>query len=149
MKRLFIIVFFLLIGLSSYGQSNRGSYLLNKRGMYILGHFLPGIEQTFTEKRTALGCTLTTGAIAFGGYAIYEQSRIHNYKIKLDGDPYNSLFYEEKISKATKARNIALIGLGTVELINIITLWTGYNSPIQLAYYPNYDAYGFTYAYIF
>ena len=145
MKKYLIILILFIAGAQAYGQSSEHK-MLNNRGMFILGHILPGIEQKWAEDKPLLGCSLMAGTVGFGGYAIYKQLKIHDYKIQLDGNPSESLFWEEQISKAEKARNISLIGLGAVELVNIITLWTGHNSPIQLAYYPNFDAYVITYA---
>ncbi len=148
MKKLLFVIILLIVGIQAYGQGSEQK-MLNNRGMFVLGHFLPGVEQTFTEKKTLLGVPLMAGAVGFGGFAIYEQLMIHNYKVKLDANPSDALFYEEKISKAIKGRNISLIGLGVVELVNIITLWTGRNSPVHLAYFPESNAIGVTYAFNF
>lgn len=149
MKRLsLLLITILAFGIQLRGQ-NPFDDIISGRGMFVLGHFLPGVEQAFTEQKPILGATLAAGAIGFGGFALYEQTRIHNCKIKLDANPSDALFYEERISKARKGRNISLIGLGAVEIVNIITLWTGSNSPCQLVYFPENNAFGVSYAFKF
>ena len=149
MKRLsLLLITILAFGIQLHGQ-NPFEILIGDRGMFVVGHFLPGVEQAFTEKKPILGAALAAGAVGFGGFALYEQTRIHNFKIKLDANPSDALFYEERISKARKGRNISLIGLGAVEIVNIITLWTGYNSPFQLVYFPENNAFGVSYAFKF
>jgi len=141
MKKCVIVLLLLIWGINSYGQDRLGG-----RGMFVLGHFLPGVEQTFTEDRLWLGIPLMAGTVGCVSAVVAEQVKIHKCKIKLDTDPSNSLYYDERISKATKGRNISLICLGVVELANIVTLWTGKNSPIQVAYFPETNAVGVTYA---
>lgn len=141
MKKNILIVALLVLGLNATGQTK-----LDGRGMFVMGHFLPGVEQTFSEGKLWIGIPLMAGTVGCVGAAVGEQVKIHNYKIKMDADPFNAPFYEERIEKAIKGRNISLCCLGAVELVNIITLWIGANSPVNLAYFPETDAVGVTYA---
>ena len=57
MRKYLTILLFLTFGLKSYAQSINDD-LLHGRGMFILGHILPGTEQALTEKKPLLGYSL-------------------------------------------------------------------------------------------
>jgi len=145
MKKLFPFILFLLLTQYSYGQKmsmvedEYSSYVLCSsssdttpkpqisisRARQIRDNdpflaLVPGAVQ-MRRKWPAVAGSIWGGMAVTGGLAIYEQFNIVKLRNRMDGDPSNANWYDNKIMQAKKVRNGSLIALGGIYVANYVT----------------------------